>query len=84
MLTMTNAAFILWTVYSWLTLNTEDDCIGVLHVGLADAENGFLSIWCHPSCHRLRETHAFKKKNSKDCICGDKIGLLTDFTSQNI
>ena len=27
-----------------LTLNAEDDCIGVLHVGLTDAEDGFFSI----------------------------------------
>lgn len=27
-----------------LTLNTEDDGIGVLHVGPAHAEDGFLSV----------------------------------------
>lgn len=32
------------TVNSYVTLNTEDDSIGVLHVGLADAEDGFLGI----------------------------------------
>ena len=41
----------------WLTLNTEDDCIGVLHVGFADAEDGFFSVWCHAGCHRLRKTN---------------------------
>lgn len=32
------------TVNSYVTLNTEDDSIGVLHVGFADAEDGFLGI----------------------------------------
>lgn len=48
-------------VYLWLTLNTEDDCIRVLHVGLAYAEDRFLSIRCHACSHSLKKRHTLKK-----------------------
>lgn len=36
-----------------LTLDAEDDGVGVLHVGLADAEDGFLCVGRHACGHRL-------------------------------